>query len=191
MEPSMTGIQGCQIPSIPRFSEGLMEMEPQPLPRRIKRRLAGVWNHLVKPAMKQGYRLYLSLTFRRGERKGAGAVASTMASRGHLESGDTVRVRSIEEVRSTLDVWKELRGCAFLESMWQYCGTTQVVMQRMERFVDERDYKVKKVNGIVLLEGAICRGTAVFGRCDRCCYLFWREEWLEKVEAAPQPSLNP
>jgi hypothetical protein len=54
----------------------------------------------------------------------------------------------------------------------------------MERFLDERDYKVKKARGIILLEGVICRGTPVFGRCDRCCYLFWREEWLEKIESA-------
>jgi len=41
---------------------------------------------------------------------------------------------------------------------------------------------VKKVKGVVLLDGVICRGTPAFGRCDRCCHLFWREEWLEKIE---------
>lgn len=46
----------------------------------------------------------------------------------------------------------------------------------MEHFLDERDYKVKKVKGIVLLEGVIYQGTPVFGRCDRSCFLFWREE---------------
>ncbi len=67
------------------------------------------------------------------------------------------------------------------------CGTTQRVLQPMERFLDERDYKVKKVKGLVLLAGVICRGTPVFGRCDRCCHLFWRQEWLEKIES---PALN-
>jgi hypothetical protein len=52
----------------------------------------------------------------------------------------------------------------------------------MERFLDERDYKVKKAKGIVLLKDVICHGTPVFGRCDRCCHLFWRVEWLEKIE---------
>lgn len=61
-------------------------------------------------------------------------------------------------------------------------ATKQRVLQVMERFLDERDYKVKKVSGIVLLEGVICRGTPAFGRCDRCCHLFWRQEWLKKVE---------
>ena len=51
----------------------------------------------------------------------------------------------------------------------------------LARFVDERDLRVKKSSGIVLLEGVRCQGTADFGRCDRSCLLFWREEWLEKV----------
>lgn len=98
-----------------------------------------------------------------------------------LSVGDWVRVRSEEEIRATLDRWHELQGCAFLEYMWQYCGSTQQVLQVMERFLDERDYKVKKVKGVVLLKDVICHGTPVFGRCDRCCHLFWRVEWLEKL----------
>jgi len=47
--------------------------------------------------------------------------------------------------------------------------------------MDERDYKVKKARGVILLENVICTGTPTFGACDRCCFLFWREEWLEKV----------
>jgi hypothetical protein len=65
--------------------------------------------------------------------------------------------------------------------MYQYCGTQQRVRKSMQRFLDERDYKVKKVRGVILLENVICNGTAAFGACDRCCFLFWREEWLEKA----------
>ena len=68
----------------------------------------------------------------------------------------------------------------------QYCGTTQRVHKRMERFVDERDLRVKRTKGIILLEGVMCQGTADFGSCDRSCFYFWREEWLEKIE---EPSL--
>ena len=48
-------------------------------------------------------------------------------------------------------------------------------------FMDERDYKLKKARGVILLENLICNGTPTFGKCDRCCFLFWREEWLEKI----------
>jgi hypothetical protein len=40
---------------------------------------------------------------------------------------------------------------------------------------------MKKVQGVILLENVICSGTPTFGACDRCCFLFWREEWLERV----------
>ena len=51
----------------------------------------------------------------------------------------------------------------------------------MQTFMDERDYKMKKARGVILLENVICNGTPTFGPCDRCCFLFWREEWLERV----------
>jgi len=66
--------------------------------------------------------------------------------------------------------------------MAEYCGTTQRVLKLMKRFVDERDLRVKKSSGIILLEGVMCKGTADFGSCDRSCFYFWREEWLEKVD---------
>jgi hypothetical protein len=101
-----------------------------------------------------------------------------------LEAGDLVRVRLKDEILSTLDRWQALKGCGFLEEMTEYCGTTQRVLKRVERFIDERDYRVKKARGIVLLEGVICSGTATTGRCDRACFFFWREEWLEKLDRA-------
>ena len=42
-----------------------------------------------------------------------------------LKAGDLVRIRSRQEIEATLDHWKELEGCAFLEYMWQYCDTMQ------------------------------------------------------------------
>jgi hypothetical protein len=93
-----------------------------------------------------------------------------------------VKVRSREEIQLTLDVWGDLKGCRFLPEMEQYCDTTQRVLKPVERFVDERDYRVKKSKGVVLLEGVICQGTVDFGRCDRSCFFFWREEWLARID---------
>ena len=98
-----------------------------------------------------------------------------------LKTGDLVRVRSRVDIEATLDGWNELKGCAVMPDMWQYCGTTQRVFKVVERFVDERDYRLKKGTGIVLLEGLICQGTEDYGRCDRSCFYFWRVEWLEKI----------
>ena len=109
--------------------------------------------------------------------KRSGANQASMT----LKPDDLVRVKSEKEIRMTLNRWNQLQGCGFMEEMWPYCGTTQRVFKRVEKFLDERDYLMKKCTGIVILEGVICNGTKDFGPCDRSCFYFWREEWLEKV----------
>jgi hypothetical protein len=99
-----------------------------------------------------------------------------------LEAGDLVRVRSREEIEATLDHWRSLKGCGFLGEMAIYYGTDQRVLKRVERFIDERDFRPKKTSGVVLLEGLTCSGTGTTGKCDRACFFFWREEWLEKLD---------
>lgn len=98
-----------------------------------------------------------------------------------LEPRDLVRVKSREEIQAMLDRWNQLKGCAFMEEMWPHCGTIHRVYKRVETFMDERDYLMKRCKGIVLLEGVICEGTKDFGPCDRSCFYFWREEWLDKL----------
>jgi hypothetical protein len=178
----VTYLNGCQIPCLPRMADGLVEVEPQPLVKRLKRGLAVPWNYYVKRWLKQLYRLLLEWKIRFSRNNSTVSTSQGGPKPVALQGGDWVRVRSLEEIQATLNPWKELHGCAFLPYMVDYCGTNQRVLQRVERFLDERDYKVKKAKGVVLLEGAICKGTPVFGRCDRCCFLFWREEWLEKVK---------
>jgi len=101
-----------------------------------------------------------------------------------LKPGDTVRIKSRQEISRTLDDWNRSRGCAFMEEMWPLCGSVQRVRKRVHKFLDERDYKIKNCRGIVILEGITCSGTADFDDCDRSCFFFWREEWLEKVGQA-------
>jgi hypothetical protein len=100
----------------------------------------------------------------------------------NLAPGDWVIIRSEQEIKATLDPINELRGCAYMPEMSQYCGTVQRVLKPIMRFVDERDFKVKKASGIVLLEGVNCQGTEFYGGCDRSCFFFWREEWLKKTD---------
>jgi hypothetical protein len=173
----MLNFDGCQLPSIPKFSIGLAESTEKSLARRFKRLLAVPWNYYVKKWLKQAY--YASLHWQ-GE-SSAQATARDFAPAVPFKTGELVRVRSRAEINSTLDPFKESKGCAFLPEMYQYCDTEQRVLKSMQRFMDERDYRVKKVRGVILLENIICTGTPTFGACDRCCFLFWREEWLEKI----------
>jgi hypothetical protein len=163
------------------MSEGNVAFEKQSLVKALKRTFARPWNYRVKTALKRIDRFITGK--KSGKSDTSRSASNTAISEDTLQPGDWVRVRSRGEIEATLDRWNELHGCAFLEYMWQYCGTNQQVLQVMERFLDERDYKVKKVKGIALLKDVICYGTPVFGRCDRCCHLFWRVEWLEKIPA--------
>ena len=98
-----------------------------------------------------------------------------------LKPGDQVRVRSLKEIEATLDGWNQLKHCAFMDEMVPYCGTRQTVLKPVRKFLDERDYLVKKCGGLVVLNGVLCEGTRDFGACDRSCFFFWREEWLERI----------
>jgi hypothetical protein len=176
-----TCIEGCQVPGYQRIAEGEVHEGSQSLVRLAKRALAQPWNYWFKPQLKQVVRKLFAWRSDFQARNKPVPIKGSPIQAERLHAGDIVRVRSKEEIESMLDPFKELKGCAFLDTMWQYCGTTQRVLQPLERFLDERDYKVKKASRVVLLEGVLCFGTPVFGRCDRCCHLFWREEWLEKI----------
>ena len=173
----MSNFDGCQLPSVPKFATGRAQFPETAFIGRVKRRLAVPWNRHVKKWLKRAY--YVSLRWQGVS--SARSAANDFVLTVPLKSGDRVKVRSREEIDSTLDPFKELKGCAFLPAMYQYCGTQQRVLKSMQHFMDERDYKLKKVRGVILLENIICDGAPAFGPCDRCCFLFWREEWLEKI----------
>lgn len=101
-----------------------------------------------------------------------------------LEAGDLVRVRSLDEIKSTLDSHRKCRGLQFLHPMAEHCGKTYRVLKRVRRIVSDVDHTVKKVRNVVILDGVLCHGRGIYGRedCDRTCFFFWKEEWLEKVE---------
>ncbi|MGD9145360.1 MAG: hypothetical protein PVI80_07360 [Anaerolineae bacterium] len=170
MEPNVSSPE-CQIHCLDRIPEPLGRMEVAwqlrfKLKRVLKRRLRYLRNQLPGSG---------------GVAYASPATGGTAADQG-LVAGQSVRVRSKEEIQATLDNWNYLRGCGFMEEMWPYCGTNQRVLKPVKWFLDERDYRFKKTRGIVFLEGLTCQGTIDYGRCDRSCYYFWREEWLEAVE---------
>lgn len=180
----MDRLSGCQIPCLPHIAEGEAAFGPQALIPRLKRALARPWNYHVKRYLKQIIRFLRKIIYKPKPAHAFQTHLQDKAARPYLMVGDWVRVRSREEIQATLNTWKELKGCAFLEEMWQYCDTKQQVLQPLRRFLDERDYRVKKASGIILLKDVLCHGTPVFGQCDRCCHLFWREEWLERIQPA-------
>lgn len=165
-------MQSCQIHCLQVMSEdvgsfqGLWQKRNR-LRRALKRRVWYAHNMLMDAGVLQ-----------RSDEE----VRARAAETDQLESGDMVRVRSWPEIRSTLNNWNQLKGCAFMEEMQAHCGTVQRIFKRVDRFLDERDYLMKKTKNIYLLEGVFCEGTRDFGPCDRSCFYFWRREWLERLD---------
>jgi hypothetical protein len=102
-----------------------------------------------------------------------------------LQPGERVRVKSWDQVLQTLDPSNRYEGCSFTSVMRSFCGQTCIVRRRVELFFDERRYKMLKAKNMVILENVFCQtspdGHQAFGGCDRSCYLFWKEAWLERV----------
>ena len=154
----------CQVQSVPEISD---KLSPWSI---ITQRLRKV----IHAAKRRMLFLPRHLTMDRDSERGS--------QNGNLQDGDLVRVRSKKEIDATLDGWNRLGGCAFMEEMQNYCDTERRIFKKVNQFLDERDYLMKKTKKIYLLEGVYCHGTKDFGPCDRSCFYFWREEWLEPIE---------
>jgi len=100
----------------------------------------------------------------------------------NLQPNELVEVLSEDEIRSTLDSNGKLKGLVFMPEMKKYCGKRFKVYKRLEKILLETTGEMRNIKNTVLLEGAICDGSAHFG-CDRSCFCFWRESWLRRLQA--------
>jgi hypothetical protein len=161
---------GCQIHSLTELAEPLGKLERawQFFKKRLKR--------FTKRRLR-----YVQNTIREVLHSSSGGDKDPLKRKEELHPGDVVLVLPREEIRKTLNRWNGLRGCAFMEEMWSFCGAKQRVLKRVNTFLDERDYEMKRCRGIVILDGVLCSGIKDFGPCDRSCFFFWREEWLKRI----------
>jgi hypothetical protein len=103
-----------------------------------------------------------------------------------LQPGDLVRIKTYDEILATLDGNNRNRGMFFDAEEVPYCGTVQRVRNRVERIVEERTGKLIDLRGgSVVLDEVWCKGHFSDRRmfCPRAIYPFWRDAWLERVEA--------
>ena len=97
----------------------------------------------------------------------------------NLMPGDTVEVRSREEILSTLDENGELDCLPFMPEMLQYCGKTFTVYRRADKTCDTIDNTGGlRMQGTVHLADLRCDGSS-HGGCEAWCSLFWKEAWLK------------
>ena len=114
--------------------------------------------------------------------------AKTPSLKLNLQPGEWVRVKSQDEILSTVDEDLKNRGMCFHGEMVPYCGGEFRVLKRISQMLDEKTGKMMKLkNECIVLEGADCVGRYTKPRfCPRGCYPYWREIWLERVNEAKQ-----
>ncbi len=101
----------------------------------------------------------------------------------NLRPGELVRVKSPDEIEETLDENHKNRGLWFDKEMLQYCGQIFRVRGRVNQLINERTgTMIKLSNECIILEDVVCRGQC-HKFCPRFEYIYWREIWLDRVEA--------
>jgi len=103
----------------------------------------------------------------------------------NLRPGDLVRVKSYEEILTTLDRNCKNRGLNFDAEMVPYCGGTYRIRTILDKFIDEKTGKVVTMKKpCIILEGVWCQSRYSQCRmfCPRSLYSWWHDIWLERVE---------
>jgi hypothetical protein len=103
----------------------------------------------------------------------------------NLKPGELVRVKPLEQIRTTLDAEGKNQKMLFAPAMADYCGQVMKVSSRVENIVLEATTRQRKIKDTVALEGAVCDGVC-HRLCPRKSVLFWRECWLERVNGSPE-----
>ena len=97
-----------------------------------------------------------------------------------LEPGEWVEIKSLNEIRATLDCSGKNRGLGFTKEMKKFCGQKFSMLKPIDKIIVEGTGETRRLFHTVILNGANCDGQPHFG-CNRHCYLMWRKIWLKKV----------
>jgi hypothetical protein len=106
----------------------------------------------------------------------------------NLQPGELVRIKPYEEILKTLDTDNKNRGMFWDAEEVPYCGQSYRVLRRVNRIVNEQtgELQVMKTPSVIL-DTVVCESRYSECRlfCPRGIYPYWREVWLERVEAVP------
>jgi len=104
-----------------------------------------------------------------------------------LKVGERIRVKPLSEIKKTLNHEGRYEGLGFMDVvMEKFCGQVFTVQKPIGLFFDERNWRMQKLRRVVILEGVYCELPAHnhyidWAGCDRTCFLFWKEAWLERL----------
>ena len=79
----------------------------------------------------------------------------------NLHVGDTVEVRTQDEILATLDKDGRLEAMPFMPEMLQYCGRRFRVFKRADKTCDNiKEWSIRRAKNAVHLTGVRCSGEA-------------------------------
>ena len=99
----------------------------------------------------------------------------------NIVTGDLVEIRSKKEIFHSLTKTGTHLGLTFSAEMLTFTGKRYRVLGKVDRLIDERTGRMKVLkNNCLILDSVICRGHCTL--CPRAEFLFWRDEWLTRVQ---------
>ena len=104
-----------------------------------------------------------------------------MTNSSQLKADDWVQVRTKDEILRTLDARGQLEALPFMPEMFAFCGQRFKVFKRAHKTCDPPNVHGRRMPSAVHLEGLRCNGAA-HGGCQHGCLIFWKDEWLTKVD---------
>jgi hypothetical protein len=129
-------------------------------------------------------RLWRLVAARRYFERPTGEQKRTTSLTLDLKSGELVEVKSLAEIKRTLDATGRNRGMCFESEMGLHCGKRYRVLAPIRKMISEETGKMVVLSNTVLLDGLTCEGICAWN-CPRANYFFWRECWLKRVEESP------
>jgi len=169
----------CQSTEILRASRPLPWWEPKQYLWDLKYNRISKWQ-LIQSLLIALYNKIAHLCRLKSWRFVAGAAGDFRGQSLNLQPGELVRVKSLAQIKQTLDSAGKHQNLLFAPTMMSFCGQVLRVQDRVENIVLEATPRQRKIRDTVLLEGATCDGVC-HRLCPRQSFLFWRECWLERV----------
>jgi hypothetical protein len=98
----------------------------------------------------------------------------------NLQPGEWVEVKSLREIKTTLDAGGKNRGLGFAPDQAAFCGKRFRVAGRVDKLILEWSGEMRSIANTVKLEELTCHGR-MCRSCPRNCLHLWREIWLRRV----------
>jgi hypothetical protein len=177
---SAPGLYFCQSTQLPKITEALKRSDTVSQAwLDLRSGAVGVMRLILLVAVpllrKVRHRLF-------GRPRLLGTLTRTPVGTLGLQPGETVRVKSIEEMRATLDRKGRNRGLICDIELGEFSGKEQKVLTRLDRMICESSGEMKNVEATVFLDNAPCLCSPVVGGCPRRDYTYFRELWLDRVD---------